>query len=29
LRDLLGEVVDDPARNTREWLLERAAKELA
>jgi tRNA nucleotidyltransferase/poly(A) polymerase len=29
LRDLLSDVVDDPACNTREWLLERAAQELA
>ena len=29
LHDLLADVVDDPARNTREWLLERAAQELA
>jgi len=29
LHDLLADVVDDPARNDRDWLLERAAQELA
>ena len=29
LHELLDAVVDDPARNTREWLLERASRELA
>ena len=29
LHDLLADVVDDPARNDRDWLLERAARELA
>ena len=28
LQDLLVDVVDEPAKNTREWLLERAAQEL-
>ena len=28
LQALLGDVVDDPARNNRAWLLERAALEL-
>ncbi len=29
LQALLDDVVDDPARNDRAWLLERAARELA
>jgi putative nucleotidyltransferase with HDIG domain len=29
LHELLTDVVDDPARNEREWLLERAARQLA
>ena len=29
LHELLADVVDDPARNDRDWLLERAARELA
>jgi tRNA nucleotidyltransferase (CCA-adding enzyme) len=29
LQALLREVVEDPARNTREWLLERARRELS